>query len=76
MVKRFIQQGVFEGEAVEDFYGNRELPLKKVGGLIVPDDAEIKRNNRARSAKLRIAEKKMNQLLALLNIEFLQKMMP
>lgn len=58
LVKRFIQQGVFEGEAVEDFFGNRELPLKKVGGLIVPDDAEIKRNNRARSAKLRIAEKR------------------
>ncbi len=31
--------------------------MKKVGGLIVPDQAEIKRNSRARSAKLRIAQK-------------------
>ncbi|MDB9859447.1 16S rRNA (cytosine(1402)-N(4))-methyltransferase, partial [Flavobacteriaceae bacterium] len=34
-----------------------EVPLKKVNGLIVPTAAEIKINNRARSAKLRIAEK-------------------
>ena len=57
LVKRFIQQGVFEGEAPQDFFGNRDLPLKKVGGLIMPDEEEIKRNNRARSAKLRIAKK-------------------
>ena len=58
MVKRFIQKGVFEGEPVQDFFGNINLPLKKVGGLIVPEADEIKRNNRARSAKLRIAEKR------------------
>jgi 16S rRNA (cytosine1402-N4)-methyltransferase len=33
------------------------VPLKKVGGLITPSKAEIKINNRARSAKLRLAEK-------------------
>ena len=58
LVKRFIQNGKFEGEPEKDFYGNVNLPLKKVGKLIVPDAFEIKRNNRARSAKLRIAVKR------------------
>ncbi|MFT6754762.1 MAG: 16S rRNA (cytosine1402-N4)-methyltransferase [Urechidicola sp.] len=58
LVKRFIQNGLFEGEPEKDFYGNVELPLKKVGKLIIPDSVEIKRNNRARSAKLRIATKR------------------
>ncbi len=57
LVKRFIRSGMFEGEPEKDFYGNIEVPFKKVGGLIVPDTAEIERNNRARSAKLRIAER-------------------
>lgn len=57
LVKRFIRNGLFEGEPERDVFGNFEVPLKKVGGLIVPSDAEIKVNNRARSAKLRIAEK-------------------
>lgn len=57
LVKRFIRAGKFEGEPEKDFYGNIEVPLKKVGGLIVPSAEEIARNNRARSAKLRIAEK-------------------
>ncbi|WP_411030383.1 16S rRNA (cytosine(1402)-N(4))-methyltransferase RsmH [Spongiimicrobium sp. 3-5] len=57
LVKRFIRAGSFEGEPEKDFYGNVTLPLKKVGGLIVPSKEEIKRNSRARSAKLRIAEK-------------------
>ena len=56
LVKRFIRAGLFEGEAEKDFYGNVNVPLKKVGGLIVPSKAEIALNNRARSAKLRIAE--------------------
>jgi 16S rRNA (cytosine1402-N4)-methyltransferase len=55
-VKRFIRAGKFEGEPEKDFYGNIDVPLKKVNGLIVPSAAEIARNNRARSAKLRIAE--------------------
>jgi 16S rRNA (cytosine1402-N4)-methyltransferase len=57
LVKRFIRSGLFEGEPEKDVFGNFEVPLKKVGGLIVPDAKEIKLNNRARSAKLRIAEK-------------------
>lgn len=56
LVKRFIRAGQFEGEPEKDFYGNIEVPLKKVGGLVVPSREEIKSNNRARSAKLRIAE--------------------
>ena len=57
LVKRFIRDGKFEGEAEKDFYGNVKVPLKKVGGLIVPSSDEIARNNRARSAKLRIADR-------------------
>ena len=57
LVKRFIRNGLFEGEPERDMFGNFEVPLKKVGGLIVPSQNEIKVNSRARSAKLRIAEK-------------------
>ncbi|NRR90261.1 16S rRNA (cytosine(1402)-N(4))-methyltransferase RsmH [Winogradskyella undariae] len=57
LVKRFIRNGLFEGEPERDVFGNFEVPLKKVGGLIVPSKEEIKINNRARSAKLRIAKK-------------------
>ncbi|OUR94781.1 16S rRNA (cytosine(1402)-N(4))-methyltransferase [Flavobacteriales bacterium 34_180_T64] len=57
LVKRFIRNGLFEGEPERDVFGNYEVPLKKVGNLIVPGHTEIKQNNRARSAKLRIAEK-------------------
>ncbi len=57
LVKRFIRNGMFEGEPERDVFGNFEVPLKKVGGLIVPSKAEIKENSRARSAKLRVAEK-------------------
>ena len=58
LVKRFIREGVFQGEAEQDFFGNRFTPFKKVGGLVIPSDEEIKLNIRARSAKLRTAEKK------------------
>lgn len=57
LVKRFIQNGIFQGEPEKDFYGNVEVPFKKVGKLIIPNNEEIKNNNRARSAKLRIAVK-------------------
>jgi len=57
LVKRFIRNGLFEGEPERDVFGHFEVPLKKVGGLIVPNKEEIKINNRARSAKLRVAEK-------------------
>ncbi len=57
LVKRFIKNGMFEGEPERDFFGNFSVPFKTVGKLIVPNNEEIKLNNRARSAKLRIAEK-------------------
>lgn len=55
LVKRFISFGMFTGEPEKDVFGNVDVPLEKVGKLIVPSSAEIKINNRARSAKLRIA---------------------
>lgn len=58
LVKRFIQNGLFEGEPEKDFYGNVSVPMQKVGKLILPTQEEIKLNNRARSAKLRIAKLK------------------
>lgn len=58
LVKRFMKNGMFEGEPERDFFGNFSVPFHLVGKLIVPSEAEIKINNRARSAKLRIAEKK------------------
>ena len=57
LVKRFIRSGMFEGEPEKDFYGNISVPFKKKGKMIVPSADEIKVNNRARSAKLRIAER-------------------
>jgi 16S rRNA (cytosine1402-N4)-methyltransferase len=57
LVKRFMKNGLFEGEPERDFFGNFSVPFQLVGKLIVPTEAEIKINNRARSAKLRIAEK-------------------
>lgn len=57
LVKRFIQSGNFEGEPEKDFYGNTNLPFRKTGKLRVPSKEEIARNPRARSAKLRIAER-------------------
>jgi len=57
LVKRFIRDGKFKGQAEKDFYGNVQVPLKKVGGLIVPSAEEIAENSRARSAKLRVAER-------------------
>ena len=55
LVKRFIRTGLFIGEPEKDFFVNIEVPMQKVGKLIVPDVKEVKINNRARSAKLRIA---------------------
>jgi 16S rRNA (cytosine1402-N4)-methyltransferase len=55
LVKRFIRTGLFSGEPRKDVFGNTSEPLKKVGKLVVPTSQEIKENNRARSAKLRIA---------------------
>jgi 16S rRNA (cytosine1402-N4)-methyltransferase len=63
LVKRFIRDGKFEGEAEKDFYGNISVPFKKQGKLIVPGKNEIERNPRARSAKLRIAQRTENNFL-------------
>jgi 16S rRNA (cytosine1402-N4)-methyltransferase len=57
LVKRFIRNGMFEGEPERDMFGNFSVPFKKIGKLIVPTAVEIRKNNRARSAKLRIAQK-------------------
>lgn len=58
LVKRYMRNGMFEGEPERDMFGNFEVPFKSIEKLIVPTDEEIKINNRARSAKLRVAEKK------------------
>lgn len=58
IVKRFFQTGNFEGKEEKDFYGNSLSPLLKIGKLLVPSEGEIQENSRARSAKLRIAEKR------------------
>ena len=58
LVKRFIRTGLFSGEPEKDFFGNTNEPLQKEGKLIVPTKEEIKENNRARSAKLRVAKLK------------------
>ena len=57
LVKRFIRNGMFEGEPQRDIFGNYEVPFKKIGKLIIPSKNEIEKNGRARSAKLRIAQK-------------------
>jgi 16S rRNA (cytosine1402-N4)-methyltransferase len=57
LVKRYMRNGMFEGEPERDFFGNYEVPFKIIEKLIVPTEEEIAVNNRARSAKLRVAEK-------------------
>ncbi|MCQ2294872.1 MAG: 16S rRNA (cytosine(1402)-N(4))-methyltransferase RsmH [Bacteroidales bacterium] len=59
LVKNFFKTGNFEGKLEKDFYGNPLVPLKLVSRkAITASDEELQMNNRARSAKLRIAEKK------------------
>lgn len=58
LVKNFIAKGKFRGEVEKDFYGNEIRPLEPVTRkAIIASDDEIKNNNRARSAKLRVAVK-------------------
>lgn len=59
LVKNFIAKGKFSGEVEKDFFGNDQKPLDAVSrGAVTATADEIKENNRARSAKLRIAVKK------------------
>jgi 16S rRNA (cytosine1402-N4)-methyltransferase len=59
MVKIFMRSGNFEDKIEKDLYGNDLSPFKLINRkAIVPDEKELKENNRSRSAKLRIAEKK------------------
>ena len=58
MVKNIMKTGNIEGKLKQDFFGRIETPFKLVNNkVIVPDDEELARNPRSRSAKLRIAEK-------------------
>jgi len=57
-VKNYIKKGKFFGDVEKDLYGNVNKPLKGITRKpIIASENEIKLNNRARSAKLRIAEK-------------------
>lgn len=59
MVKNIMKTGNVEGKSEQDFFGNLQTPFRLVNNkVIVPDEEEIERNPRSRSAKLRIAEKK------------------
>ncbi len=57
LVKRFVRSGLFEGEPEKDVFGRVEVPFKPMGKFVLPSEEEIKENTRARSAKLRVAEK-------------------
>ena len=57
IVKRYFNYGNFTNESTKDFYGKSKRILKKINPLITPCKNEIKQNIRARSSKLRVAEK-------------------
>jgi len=58
LVKNFFRTGNFDGKMEKDFYGNVLRPLKPLSSkAVVPDKNEIEKNSRARSAKMRVAEK-------------------
>lgn len=58
LVKNLIKKGKFEGEVEKDLFGRSDLPLKAINRKpILPAQEEIQQNTRARSAKLRVAEK-------------------
>ena len=59
LVKNFMKTGNAEGNLEKDFFGNQLTPYKLITNKpIVPSDEEIQYNNRARSAKLRVAERR------------------
>jgi 16S rRNA (cytosine1402-N4)-methyltransferase len=55
IVKRFIQNGCFDSEPLKDDFGKYKLPFKKSFKYLSPSLIEIRKNSRARSAKLRSA---------------------
>lgn len=58
LVKNFMRTGRIDGKEQKDFYGRNLSPFKLLTSKpIVADDAEVERNPRSRSAKLRVAEK-------------------
>lgn len=57
MVKNFFKSGNVAGEVEKDLYGRSKAPLKALGKMICPTEAEIGENTRARSAKMRVAVK-------------------
>jgi len=60
MVKNFLKYGNFEKKLETDFYGNQKTPFRVVNRkVILPEATEISENSRARSAKLRIAERRI-----------------
>ena len=62
LVKNFFKTGNFDGLVKKDFYGNVITPFKQINNkVIVPNNDEIERNPRSRSAKLRIVEKTISQ---------------
>lgn len=57
LVKNFLQKGKFYGEVEKDFFGNEIKPFKIIEKMVLPTEEEIAKNPRARSAKMRVAEK-------------------
>jgi len=62
LVKNFMRSGNFEGEVEKDFYGNVLSPMRMVShGAVKASEEEVARNNRARSARLRVGERVVNR---------------
>ncbi len=59
LVKNFMRSGYFDGQTEKDFYGNPLRPFVPTGKVIKADNKELEKNPRARSARLRIAEKQL-----------------
>jgi 16S rRNA (cytosine1402-N4)-methyltransferase len=62
IVKNYFKSGNFDGKVEKDFFGNPIMPIQVITRqIITPSDEEIKENPAARSAKLRVAEKKAEE---------------